>query len=74
MSLTKEAKPTAEEIRRKVARYKKLIAEWEATLEILDDPELMESIAAGEADLAAGHTRPWKEIKEDVRGNSCQGG
>ena len=27
MSLTKEAKPTAEEIRRKVARYKKLLVE-----------------------------------------------
>lgn len=63
MSITGKVKPTPEEIRRKVARYKKLIDEWEATLETLDDPELMESIAAGEADLAAGRVRSWKEIE-----------
>jgi len=40
--------------------------EMEATKEVMDDEELMESIMRGEADVKAGRVRSWKEIKADV--------
>lgn len=39
------------------------LAEWEATQEILDNPELMEGIEEGLKDIEAGRTINWREVE-----------
>lgn len=38
----------------------------EVTEEVITDPETIESIERGLADLKAGRVKPWKEVKRNV--------
>jgi len=49
-------------------------AEYESlkeTNEILSDPELMESIKRGEADVKAGRVYEWEDIKKELKLNNA---
>ena len=39
--------------------------EWEATMELLSDPEAMESISRGIAEVELKKTVPWSVVKEE---------
>lgn len=39
---------------------------WEVTLEVMNDPELMESIRESEKDIKAGRIRDWEDIKKEL--------
>lgn len=39
------------------------ISEWEATLEITQDEEMMEQIRKSEEDLKRGETVAWRDVK-----------
>jgi antitoxin YefM len=39
---------------------------WEATLDIMSDPELMKGIKEGEEDIKAGRVRDWEDIKKEL--------
>lgn len=39
---------------------------WEATLDVMSDPELVEGIREGERDIEAGRVRDWKDIKKEL--------
>ena len=40
--------------------------EWEATNELLDDPEFVADFEAAKKDVAEGKTSRWEDIKRDV--------
>lgn len=39
---------------------------WKETNEILNDPQLMKSIKAGEKDMAAGRVYDWEDLKKEL--------
>lgn len=39
------------------------LAEWEATQEVLNNPELMKGIEEGLKDIEAGRTVNWRDVK-----------
>lgn len=41
------------------------VGDGDATEELLSDPEAMASIRSGEADIAAGRTVAWRDIRRD---------
>jgi predicted transcriptional regulator len=42
------------------------LAEWEATQEILNTPELIEGIKEGLKDIEAGRTVNWRDVKRNA--------
>jgi hypothetical protein len=42
------------------------LQEWEATREILDDPEMGKAIEEGKAAIAEGATVRWRDVKRKV--------
>ncbi|MDD2714370.1 MAG: hypothetical protein PHW04_00595 [Candidatus Wallbacteria bacterium] len=46
--------------------YLKAKEEIEATKEIIEDDDFVESIARGEADFNKGAFKKWSEVREDV--------
>ena len=41
-------------------------ASWEATLDVMSDPELVKAIKEGEEDVRAGRVRDWEDIKKEL--------
>jgi prevent-host-death family protein len=39
---------------------------WEETIEVLSDPELMETLRQSEEDVKAGRLVEWDEVKRDL--------
>lgn len=39
---------------------------WEVTMEVMNDPELMESLRESEKDIKAGRVRDWEDIKKEL--------
>lgn len=48
------------------AEYLKSREEWEATQEILNDPEMCKDALEGRAQSKRGEGRSWREIQKDV--------
>ncbi|MDP8240948.1 MAG: hypothetical protein P9X24_17805 [Candidatus Hatepunaea meridiana] len=46
--------------------FLKVKEELEATKEIINDKDFMESIMRGDEDFEAGRFKKWSEVKEDV--------
>jgi predicted transcriptional regulator len=42
------------------------LAEWEATQEVLNSPELMKGIQEGLKDIEAGRIVNWRDVKPDA--------
>ncbi len=42
------------------------LASWEATLDVMSDPELVEGIKEGEADIKAGRVVDWEDVKKEL--------
>lgn len=67
--ITVKGKPTARIMSQE--QYESIIE----TMDILSDPELMESIRQGEKEIAEGKVIPWEEVEKelfgDVQTNSC---
>ena len=40
--------------------------EWEATLELLNDPGMRNDVEAGREQIRRGETRSWQDIKKNV--------
>jgi hypothetical protein len=49
------------------AEYLKSREEWEATLELLNDPSTRKDIEEGQAQASRNEGRKWREIKQHVR-------
>ena len=39
---------------------------WEATHELMSDPEVVESLKRAEADVKAGRLKRWDDVKSDI--------
>lgn len=39
---------------------------WEATYEIVNDPEIVKDLEQAEADVKAGRLKSWADVKRDV--------
>lgn len=39
---------------------------WEVTLEVMNDPELMEQLKESEKDIKAGRIYDWEEVKKEL--------
>lgn len=48
------------------AEYLRSREEWEATMEILNDPGMKRDVDEGRKQVIEGKTRSWKEIKKSV--------
>lgn len=48
------------------AEYLQSREEWEATQELLCDPEIKQEIDEGLEQIRKGETRPWREFRKDV--------
>ncbi len=46
--------------------FLKVKEELEATKEILNDKDFLQSIMKGDEDFKAGHFKKWAQVKEDV--------
>lgn len=71
MSTVKErAKALIDELSDEVVldllRFVEGLQEWEATSEILEDPEMQKAIEAGKAAMAQGKTVRWRDVKRRV--------
>lgn len=42
------------------------LASWEATLDVMSDPELVKGIKMGEADIKAGRVVDWEDVKKEL--------
>jgi antitoxin YefM len=42
------------------------VASWEATIDVMSDPKLMESIRKGDEDIKAGRVIPWEDVKKEL--------
>lgn len=42
------------------------LASWEATLDVMSDPELVKGIKEGEADIKAGRVVDWEDVKREL--------
>lgn len=43
------------------------VASWEATLDVMSDPELVKSIKQSEKDIKAGRVIAWEDVKKELR-------
>jgi hypothetical protein len=50
------------------AEYLKSHEEWEATLELLNDPGMKKDIDNGRSQASRNEGRKWREVKQSVRG------
>ena len=50
------------------AEYLRSREDWEATLELVNDPAMREDVEEGRAQAARGEGRRWREAQERVRG------
>ena len=50
------------------AEYLKSHEEWEATLELLNDPGMKKDVDNGRAQAARNEEHKWREVKRSVRG------
>lgn len=39
---------------------------WEVTMEVMNDPELMDSLRESKEDIKAGRVRDWEDIKKEL--------
>lgn len=39
---------------------------WEVTLEVMNDPEMMEAIRKGDEDIKAGRVVDWEDVKKEL--------
>lgn len=42
------------------------LASWEATLDVMSDPELVQAIREGERDIKAGRVVDWEDVKKEL--------
>ncbi len=49
------------------AEYLKSREEWDATIELLNDPEMRRDIDEGREQAARGEGKPWREVRQNVR-------
>ena len=42
------------------------LASWEATIDVMSDPELVKSIKRGLDDIKHGRVIPWEEVKKEL--------
>ena len=49
------------------AEYLKSREEWDATMELLNDPEMRADVEEGRSQAARAEGRPWREVRQDVR-------
>lgn len=49
------------------AEYLKSREEWEATMEIVNDPVMRKDAEEGRAQAQRGEGRPWREVQKRVR-------
>jgi len=42
------------------------LASWEATLDVMSDPELVRAIKKGEEDIKAGRLVDWEDVKKEL--------
>lgn len=42
------------------------LASWEATLDVMSDPELVKGIREGERDIRAGRVVDWENVKKEL--------
>lgn len=49
------------------AEYLKSREEWEATMELINDPAMCNDIVKGQAEAQQGKGRSWREVRKRVR-------
>ena len=50
------------------AEYLKSREEWDATLELMNDPSMRQDVDEGRKQSARGEGRKWREVQQRVRG------
>ena len=50
------------------AEYLKSREEWDATLELMNDPSMQQDVDEGRNQSARGEGRKWREVQQRVRG------
>lgn len=69
-TIKQQAKAVIEELPDEVVQslldFMQKLQEWEATREILEDPQMRKAIAIGKAAIAQGKMVRWRDVKRKV--------